>query len=63
MSLSAEQGKMSLLDRIGTGRKFDAYVVSVVFLEEGLLGGCTRGRSGRVHQQREHESFVLRFGA
>ena len=40
MSLSAEQGKTSLLDRIGTGRKFDAYVVSVVFLEEGLLAAA-----------------------
>ena len=40
MSLSAEQGKTSLLDRIGTGRKLDAYVVGVVFIEEGLLAAA-----------------------
>ena len=40
MSLSAEQGKTSLLDRIGTGRTLDAYVVGVVFLEEGLLAAA-----------------------
>ena len=44
MSSSAEQGKKSLLDRIGTGRNLDAYVVGVVFLEEGLL--AVTGRAG-----------------
>ncbi len=40
MSLSAEPGKTSLLDRVGTGRKLDAYVVGVVFLDEGLLAAA-----------------------
>ena len=40
MNLSAKQGKASLLDRIGTGRTLDAYVVGVVFLEEGLLAAA-----------------------
>ena len=40
MSLSAEQGKTSLLDRVGAGRDLDAYVVGVVFLEEGLLAAA-----------------------
>ena len=40
MSLSAEQGRTSLLDRIGTGRNLDAYVVGVAFLEQGLLAAA-----------------------
>ena len=40
MSLSAQQGRASLLDRIGAGRTLDAYVVGVVFLEEGLLAAA-----------------------
>ena len=40
MSLSDEQGKTSLLDRIGTGRNLNAYVVGVVFLEGGLLAAA-----------------------
>ena len=40
MSSSAEQGKKSLLDRVGAGRELDAYVVGVVFLEEGLLAAA-----------------------
>jgi len=40
MSLSAEQGKTSLLDRIGTGRAVKAYVVGVAFLEEGVLAAA-----------------------
>ena len=40
MSLSAEQGKTSLLDRIGTARTLDAYVVGVGFLEGGLLAAA-----------------------
>ena len=40
MTLSAERGKTSLLDRIGTGREVDAYVVGVVFLGEGLLAAA-----------------------
>ena len=40
MTLSAERGKTSLLDRVGTGRKLDAYVVGVEFLEEGLLAAA-----------------------
>ena len=40
MSLSVEQVKASLLDRIGAGRTLDAYVVGVAFLEEGLLAAA-----------------------
>ena len=40
MSLSAEQAQTSLLDRIGTGRTLDAYVVGVAFLEGGLLAAA-----------------------
>ena len=40
MSLSTELDKTSLLDRIGTGRSLDAYVVGVAFLEEGLLAAA-----------------------
>ncbi len=40
MSLPAEQGETSLLDRIGTGRTLDAYVVGVAFLGEGLLAAA-----------------------
>ena len=40
MSLSTEQGKTSLLDRIGTGRSLDAYVAGVVFLKDGLLAAA-----------------------
>ena len=40
MSLSAQHGETSLLDRIGTGRTLDAYVVGVAFLEEGLLAAA-----------------------
>ena len=40
MSLSAEQAQTSLLDRIGTARTLDAYVVGVGFLEEGLLAAA-----------------------
>ena len=63
MSLSAEQAQTSLLDRIGTGRTLDAYVVGVSFLEEGLLAAALGDGRGRVHQERKHESSVLRFGA
>ena len=40
MSLSAEQAQTSLLDRIGTARTLDAYVVGVAFLEGGLLAAA-----------------------
>ena len=40
MSLSAGQDKTPLLDRIGTGRELDAYVVGVAFLEQGLLAAA-----------------------
>ena len=40
MSLPAQQGTASLLDRAGTGRTLDAYVVGVVFLEDGLLAAA-----------------------
>ena len=40
MSLSAEQDKASLLDRIGAGRMLDAYVAGVAFLEKGLLAAA-----------------------
>ena len=40
MSLSTQQRKMSLLDRIGTRWTLDAYVVDVVFLERGLLAAA-----------------------
>ena len=40
MNLSAEQAHTSLLDRIGTARTLDAYVVGVAFLEEGLLAAA-----------------------
>ncbi len=40
MSLSVEQDKTSLLDRIGAGRELDAYVVGVAFLKEGLLAAA-----------------------
>ena len=63
MSLSAEQGKTSLLDRIGTGRTLDAYVVGVAFLEEGLLAAALGDGRVAFIEQREHESSVLRFGA
>ena len=35
--LASEQGKTSLLERIGISWKLDAYVVGIVFLEQGLL--------------------------
>ncbi len=40
MSLSAVQGRTSLLERIGTSQKLDAYVVGAVFLKEGLLAAA-----------------------
>ncbi len=40
MSSSVQQDKESLLDRIGTGRNLGAYVVDLVFLEEGLLAAA-----------------------
>ena len=40
MSLPAQQGTTSLLDRAGTGRTLDAYVVGVVFLKDGLLAAA-----------------------
>jgi len=40
MSLTAEQDRTSLLDRIGTGRAVEAYVVGVAFLEEGVLAAA-----------------------
>ncbi len=40
MSFSAEQGKTALLDRIGTGRMLDAYVVGVAHLENGTLAAA-----------------------
>lgn len=40
MSLTAEQDKTSLLDRIGTGRAVDAYVVGATFLEKGVLAAA-----------------------
>ncbi|MBM3507372.1 MAG: WD40 repeat domain-containing protein [Alphaproteobacteria bacterium] len=40
MSFSAEQGKTSLLDRVGTGQTVKAYVVGVAFLEEGVLAAA-----------------------
>ena len=36
----AQHGETSLLDRIGTGRTLDAYVVGAAFLEEGLLAAA-----------------------
>ena len=60
MSLSAEQRKTSLLDRIGTGRMLDAYVVGVVFLEEGLLAAALGdGRVAFVNNESSNPaSFV-----
>ena len=40
MSLPAQQGTTSLLDRAGTGRTLDDYVVGVVFLKDGLLAAA-----------------------
>ncbi len=40
MSSAAEQGRASLLDRIGAGRTLDAYVVGVAFLEKGVLAAA-----------------------
>ena len=40
MSLSAELSQTSLLDRIGTARALDAYVVGLGFLEGGLLAAA-----------------------
>ncbi|MEQ9244894.1 MAG: WD40 repeat domain-containing protein, partial [Nitratireductor sp.] len=40
MSFFGEQGKTSLLDRIGTRRALNAYVVDVAFLEEGVLAAA-----------------------
>jgi WD40 repeat protein len=40
MSFFVDQGKTSLLDRIGTGRTLDAYVVGVALLENGTLAAA-----------------------
>ncbi|MDE0712050.1 MAG: hypothetical protein OXH60_07940, partial [Rhodospirillales bacterium] len=60
MSWSAEQGKTSLLDRIGTGRELDAYVVGAVFLREGLLAAALGdGRVALINGESETPpSFV-----
>ena len=61
MSLSAEQGRTSLLDRIGTGRNLGAYVVGVAFLEQGLLAAALGdGRVAFIDNESETPpSFVL----
>ena len=60
MSSSAERGETSLLGRIGTGRKLDAYVVGVAFLEGGLLAAALGdGRVGFIGSESETPpSFV-----
>lgn len=40
MSLTAEQGKASLLDRIGVGWQLDAYVVGLAFLDSGTVAAA-----------------------
>jgi len=40
MSFSSEEGKPSLLDRIGTARTLDAYVVGAAFIEKGILAAA-----------------------
>ena len=64
MSLSAEQGKTSLLDRIGAGRELDAYVVGVAFLEGGLLAAALGdGRVAFIHgDSTDPPSFVSVHG-
>ena len=63
MSLSAELSQTSLLDRIGTARALDAYVVDVGFLEGGLLAAALGDGRVAFIKQRKRESSILRFGA
>lgn len=59
MSMTAEQDKTSLLDRIGTGWAVEAYVVGAAFLEEGVLAAALG--DGRVAFIGGESADVLRF--
>jgi WD40 repeat protein len=55
MSLTAEQGKASLLDRIGVGWKLDAYVVGLAFLDSGTVAAALGdGRVAFICSAREN---------
>ena len=60
MSVSTGYSKTSRLDRIGIGRNLDAYVVGVVFLEEGLLAAALGdGRVAFINSESEAPPSIV----